>query len=579
MTATIAKHPSRDPARSAAPADQAPAADILIEQLAASGVDFLFANGGTDFPPIVEAFARAGRDGAAVPRPMVVPHENAAVAMAYGHYLVSGRPQAVMVHVNVGSANTLNLLLDASRDTIPVLLMAGRSPYTERGPQGTRTRYIHWGQEMFDQAGMLREAVKWDYELHMPEQAGDVIARALEVAMTAPRGPVYLTLPRDILAASTSRSAAAATRRVTPSVAHPDPAAIARAAEWIAAAERPLLITANAGRTRDGFHALSAFAERFALPVISFHPRHLNLPSGHAMNAGYLPGPRLKEADLVLVVDCDVPWIPSLEAPPAGCRVVHIGEDPAFVRYTMRNFPSDLAVTAAPAAALAALTAAAEMQPALRAERVAARRAAMVEAARTRGGDAQRPVPGDMTPEWISRCIAEAVGDEAIIVNEYPLRLDHCPRTLPGSYFGLSPAGGLGWGLGAALGVKLAAPERLVVATLGDGAYIFANPAACHWVAAAHHLPVLTVIFNNQLYGAVRNATRAMYANGQAMQEGGRLLADLRPAPDFERYVEASGGHGERVERPADLPAALARAVHAVTVEKRQALVNVLCDY
>ncbi|MET0328725.1 MAG: thiamine pyrophosphate-dependent enzyme, partial [Luteimonas sp.] len=185
---------------------------------------------------------------------------------------------------------------------------------------------------------------------------------------------------------------------------------------------------------------------------------------------------------------------------------------------------------------------------------------------------------GAITPEWISACIHDAVGQDAIIVNEYPLRQPQCLQTQPCTYFGLSPAGGLGWGLGAALGAKLAAPEKLVVATLGDGAYMFANPSACHWVAEAHELPVLTVIFNNALYGAVRNSTKAMYRHGHAAQDAHRMLAELNPSPRFEHVVEASGGLGIRVEDPAELPAALARAVETVR-GGRQALVNVLCEY
>jgi acetolactate synthase-1/2/3 large subunit len=245
----------------------------------------------------------------------------------------------------------------------------------------------------------------------------------------------------------------------------------------------------------------------------------------------------------------------------------------------MRNFPSTLSLTANSAAAIQALNAAlAEWMPASD-RRILTRRARLAEQAKSAAAPAPPPAFDAITPEWISACIAEAVGDDAIIVNEYPLRLAHCRREQPGSYFGLSPAGGLGWGFGAALGVKLAAPERLVVATLGDGAYIFANPPACHFVSQAYDIPVLVVIFNNQFYGAVRNATRAMYAAGEAMKAGGRLLADLSPAPAYERYAEASGGYGERVERAADLPAALRRAIHAVTVERRQALLNVISDY
>ena len=175
------------------------AAEAFLQALSNHGVDYLFANPGTDFPPIVEAYSRAKHSNAKVPTPLVIPHENLAVAMAHGAYAMTGRPQAVMLHVNVGTANAINNVLNLSRDRIPLILAAGRTPIAEQGKFGSRNRPIHWGQEMFDQAAMLREAVKWDYELRAPEQAGDVVARAHEVAMASPRGPVYLSLPREPL--------------------------------------------------------------------------------------------------------------------------------------------------------------------------------------------------------------------------------------------------------------------------------------------------------------------------------------------------------------------------------------------
>jgi acetolactate synthase-1/2/3 large subunit len=165
------------------------AAEAFLRALADHGVDYMFANPGTDFPPVVEAFTRAKKTNAKVPKPVLVPHENLAVAMAHGAYLMNGRPQAVMVHVNVGTANTINNVTNLSRDRVPLILAAGRTPITEKGQFGSRSRPIHWAQEMFDQAGMLRELVKWDYELRQPSQVGDVVARATEVAMTHPRGP------------------------------------------------------------------------------------------------------------------------------------------------------------------------------------------------------------------------------------------------------------------------------------------------------------------------------------------------------------------------------------------------------
>jgi acetolactate synthase I/II/III large subunit len=557
------------------------AAEVFLRALAEHGVDFFFANPGTDFPPIVEAFARGRAGNATLPRPILVPHENLAVAMAHGAYLITGRPQAVMVHVNVGTGNTINNLINLSRDRVPLLLAAGRTPITESGHFGARSRPIHWAQEMFDQAAMVRELVKWDYELRLPEQIGDVARRAFEVAMTSPRGPVYLMLPREPFSATLAEWPAPAPARAVPAPPRPDPAAIAALAGWIAAAERPLLITAAAGHDPAAVAALAGLAERCAIPVVSHNPRTIGLPASHPMQFGCEPAVLLAEADLVIVLEADVPWIPSREQPPTTARVAHIGEDPGFLRYPLRSFPSDLAITATARAALEALDAAVAEPAVIDDRRVAARRTRLAAAAaRRRDRLAAEGRPGEaITPPGLSRAIGEAVGPDAVIFNEYPVILDQCGREQAGTFFGLSPAGGLGWGLGAALGAKLAAPDRLIVAAVGDGAYLFTNPTACHWVGAVHDLPVLTVIFNNSRYGAVRRATLAMFRDGAAGADDGRLLADLTPSPPFEALVAAQGGHGERVERPADLPAALARARDAVVKDRRQALVNVICPY
>ncbi len=187
---------------------------------------------------------------------------------------------------------------------------------------------------------------------------------------------------------------------------------------------------------------------------------------------------------------------------------------------------------------------------------------------------AMRPI----NPVWVSACLAEARDPGSAIVNEYTLLPEHCPSTRPGSFFGSSPAAGLGWGAGAALGVKLAEPDRQVIAVLGDGSYLFANPVAVHHASTLHRLPVLFVVVNNAMWGAVRRATLGMYPTGEASRSNRPPFIDLDELPAFEEVCAASGGYGERVEDPAELPAALARALHAVDVEKRQALLNVICQ-
>jgi acetolactate synthase I/II/III large subunit len=570
--------------RSARPQRAPIAAEAFLRALADHGIDFFFANPGTDFPPIVEAFTRAEHGNAKVPRPVLVPHENLAVAMAHGAYLMTGRPQAVMVHVNVGTANTLNNLINLSRDRAPIILAAGRTPITEHGTFGSRSRPIHWAQEMFDQAGMLREVVKWDYELRVPEQVGDVVSRAHEVAMTSPRGPVYMVLPREPLAASLPEPPAVIKPRPIPPAAHPDPGAIATLADWIIAAERPLILSAAAGDP-DAVAALARCTESAAIPVVTNNARVVTLASQHPMNVGSEPGALFAEADLIIALESDAPWFPHLQRPPSGCRIVHIGEDPVFQRYPMRSFPSDLSIMAGTTNIMSALDAAlaerwAKARPETK-KQIADRRARLVELQQQRHAQLTRASAAPekaITKAYLSRMIGAAVGSDAIIFNEYPLLLDHCRREQPNTFFGLSPAGGLGWGVGAALGAKLAAPDKFVIATVGDGAYMFTNPTVCHWVADAFRLPVLTVIFNNSRYGAVRGATLSMFKDSVAGENDGRFLADLDPSPDFAGIARAQGAHGERVERPDELERALADAKHAV-LGGRPALLDVICPY
>jgi acetolactate synthase-1/2/3 large subunit len=556
------------------------AAEAFLQSLSEHGVDYLFANPGTDFPPIVEAYGRASRSNAKVPTPLVIPHENLAVAMAHGAYAMTGRPQAVMLHVNVGTANAINNILNLSRDRIPLILAAGRTPIAEKGKFGSRNRPIHWGQEMFDQGAMLREAVKWDYELRTPEQAHDVVARAYEVTMTSPRGPVYLSLPREPLSSPLPDSFETEKPRSVPTRPHADPQSISTLAGWIARARFPLIIATSSGA--EPMAALGRIAERYAIPVVCHRQLVVCLPSSHPMHLGFDPTQLLPKADLIIEIESDVPYMPNVQGTPnRDCRLVTIGEDPAFVRYPMRSFPSDLAITATPASALAALELAladtgipldgVEARRKDVAERKAQRQAALEKAS--------QPDPQKITPAYLSRAIAEAVGQDAVIFNEYSLMPDHCPRERADTYYALSSAGGLGWGFGAALGAKLTAPDKLVVAVLGDGSYLFSNPMVAHWVADTQKLPILTIIFNNSRYGAVRSATLSMFKDGVAGLDDGRFMADLDPSPAFEAALKSQGGHGERVERPADLPAALSRARDVVTNERRQALVNVICPY
>ncbi len=558
--------------------------EAFLELLADRGIDYLFGNAGTDFASIIEGLAKAAAGAARAPQPIIAPHENLAVAMAHGAYLATGRPQAVMVHVNVGTANAMCGLLNAARECIPLVLAAGRTPINEDGALGARSVYIHWGQEMFDQASMVRDIVKWDYELRNPGQVEAVVDRALSIAMSEPRGPVYVSLPREVLADGVGAFAFDSPRLRQPAAAPaPDAAATRLAAQWIAAADRPLVVTSSFGRNADDVPALARLAERFALPVAGHQTRYTFLPTSHSMHMGFDPEPLLGGADLIVVLDSDVPWIPKLHAVNPEARVIHIGADPLFSRYPMRGFRADLAITGSAGATLRALA------RALAAAARGAKAKARMEARRKRLArwrterDAAREktlaaLAGEAapTPAWVAACLNKVMGRDDVLVTEMPFPLDLMDFEKPGTYFASSPAGGLGWGLGAALGIKLGRPQRRVVGVVGDGSYMFGNPTPAHFVSRAHGLPTLTIILNNRMWAAVRQATLSLYPDGAAAKSNRAPLTYLEPAPEYQLIVEASGGYGEKVERAEDLPAAIARALDAVDNEGRQAVLNVL---
>jgi acetolactate synthase-1/2/3 large subunit len=557
-------------------------AGAYLALLAARGVDVLFGNGGTDFAPIIEAYAEAAQKGRPVPRPILATHENLAVTMAHGYGMISRKIPAVMVHVSVGTANMVCPAMNAARENVGILLTAGRSPLTEAGMPGSRDGYIHWSQEMYDQAGLIREFVKWDYELRNGAQLETVVERALAIAASEPRGPVYLSLPREVLAekpAAADASRAPRLRAAAP--AAPDRQAIEAAAKLLANAQQPLVIAANAGRDPGAFAALAAFAERFAIPVAQHKPRYLALPSSHPMNLGYDPMRLVGDADVIMVLESDAPWLPAKAAPPPSCKVIQCGFDPLFSRIPIRGFPCDLGIVGGTAAILDALSSALDGR--MDDERLTGRRAATARprTALTSEWEAVRNAAARQAPihpAWASRCLDRAKDANAIVVNEYTLLLEHCGFEHADSYFGSSAASGLGWGAGAALGAKLAAPDRQVVAVLGDGAYLFSNPVAVHYAAAMHGLPVLFVVMNNSMWGAVRGSALGMYPDGWAAKSNEMPFTRLAELPAFEQICAAAGGHGERVEDPGALPAALERAIAVVRNEKRQALLNVICS-
>lgn len=558
---------------------QVTAGSAIFGKLKALGVDYVFANSGTDFPPIIEGYANAQAAGHPVPAPVTVPHEHAAVSMAHGYYQVSGRAQCVMLHTNVGLSNGATGAINAWCDQIPMLLMSGRTPTTEKNRFGARTVPIGWGQEMFDQTALVREATKWDYELRFPEQVAEVLDRAWAISNSTPKGPVYLSLPREVLCDPTPPDGVDQPSSMAPVKTAAEPSTLASAANLLAKAEHPLIIAQRGAGSAEAFAALSDFTDQRAIPLAHYWSNQLAIPISHPMQVGADPEPFLAKADVVLVINSLAPWRPDNVTLRKDVKVIQIGPDPLFSRTPIRNFPADITLAGETDATLIALIDATLAHPtdqtALQArhDRIsqisAANRAAVVQRAETGN-------TGPMTKDWVSLCLGRAIkGRKATVFHELGCPLQPLDLDTHNSYFQEPHSGGLGWGFPAALGAQLADRDRLVFATIGDGSYMFANPTACHLVAEAHGLPVIVLVLNNEEWGAVRASVEGLYPKGQSKKANEVPMTSLRPSPDFTLTAQASRAYTETVHHGEDLPAALDRAIRVASKDRRQVLLNI----
>lgn len=554
-----------------------------LELLRDRGVKYFFGNAGTDFAPLVDGFARFAAEGKFFPKPIIVPHEFTAVSMAHGFAMVTGEPQVVMVHVNVGTANGLTGVMNAFRAGIPLIFTAGRTPITEGEVKGGRNLQIHWAQESFDQASMVREYVKWDYELRNFAQVEKVVDRAFNIAMSEPKGPVYLSLPREVLAEEQKEFTYTPSGPRLYAKPGPDAEAIRQAAALLQDAANPLVITSMVGKNPAAVGELVKLCETLAIPVtIAISNLYLNFPTEHPLHLGFDPMKYLEKADVILVIESDVPWFPIRSKPRPGAKVIQIGIDPFFARYPMRTFPADVPISSDPMAALQSLREALSAPTSKKRKIIRERferwtREHQVQRAawKTQAEKLRKDRPIDM--EWLSHCVGKVRDAATVLINEYDLRPHQVKINEPGSFYGSPMVSGLGWCFGAALGVKLARPDSVPIVCMGDGTYHFTAPTACHFVG--QNLPVVVVVFNNQCWNAVKGSVKDLYPQGWAVKNNHFDLCDLEPSPAYEKVVESFGGYGERVEDPGEIVPALKRAVKAVRKEKRQALLNVICKH
>ena len=512
--------------------------------------------------------------GRSVPEVILCLDEEVAMSAAHGYYMMTGKPQVLLVHVDAGTMQVGGALHNAQRGRAGMVFCAGRAPYTFDGDvPGGKSMNIHWLQEQIDQAAGVRGFTKWDYEIRRPETIQHVMQRAFQIAGSEPAGPVYVSLPREVLMAPVETARIPAASRygpVLPPSANPEHPA--EAAEILAQARSPMIITSQAGRHPQTMAHLVELAELLGAPVVSDRVA-LSFPSSHPLYQGRSAGKHLEAADALLLVDAEVPWVPNLARPRPDATIISIDQDPLKASMPMHFFPADLLIQASSADAVPSLTfEVRNRMSAPESQAAGERNASLAEASKRRWSEleAAAKAASSKTPieaDWLAYCIGQVLGENDVVLDETVTNADlvsqYIPRSRPQTMFA-SGGSSLGWALGAAIGARLAAPDRRVVALVGDGAFVYGCPTASYWAADKHNIPFLTVIFNNQTHFATKRAMLSAYPQSVAQQTNNFVGMELSPSTEYALIAQSCRAYGEMVEDPAEVQPALRRGLERV---------------
>jgi acetolactate synthase-1/2/3 large subunit len=571
------------------PASRATTSTAFLEALAEAGVRYIFANLGSDHPGLIEALARARAQGreADVPRIVVCPHETVALSAAHAYATVTRQPQAVFVHVDAGTQNLGGAIGNAMRGRVPVLIFAGAAPFTITGElPGGRNEFIHWIQDVLDQRGIMRGYVKYDNEIRTGRNVKQLVHRALQIARSEPAGPVYLVGPREVMEEPVEPYPADPARYPPTGPAALTDEATRDIATALAGARNPLIVTSYLGRNPAAVPALVELAELLAIPVLESAAFCVNFPGDHPLHAGYqfttsAQNEVLAAADVILVLDSDVPWIHATSRPAPDAAIYVVDIDPVKAGMTMWHVPARRIAGADTKVAVEQIARFVRDNDLADADAVPSRRAEVTAASQERRAalDAQeQPEPGVITPRYLTRCVRELLaGTDALVLTEvitnYQVVAEHLRASRPGSLIG-SGGGSLGWAGGGAVGAKLACPERTVVCLVGDGSFLFGVPSSAQWVARRYGTPALTVIYNNRGWAAPKFSALQVHPDGAAAQADD-FHVSFDPEADLPGVARAAGGaYGVTVSDPAELPRALKDAL-AVVHGGRSAVVSV----
>ncbi len=533
----------------------------LIEVMNTNGVEFVFFNPGIDNVPVLETLAAYQAQGKKSPRTILCLDEFVAMTAAHGNWMASGKPQVVSVHSELGTLQIGGALHNAQWGRVPVVF------FTENLGPVQRT---NWRGEAFDQGAMVRNFVKWDHHLNAKENVVDVFSEAFRMATTEPCGPVYLTLPREVLWRQSALPASKKAKTAPETKLKIDEKVLDKATDMLIKAENPLIVAGYSGRHLASVAALVELAETLGAKVLTSDIR-VNFPNTHPLAALLSPAagfgnPLMSQADVILAIDYDMHYAAPPGAPLPGVKIIHIDVDLKKKGVPLWGKKPYIALKSDSSQAIPALTSIIKKK--LNSERIEQLKkryqTLAAEHSQIDGGwralSMSHAKVKPITAHWLSRCIDEIIDEDTIIVNQtispativaHQLHLSK-PGTL------LSCAGGcIGWAPGAALGVKLAAPEKTIISLMGDGAFIYGCPEASLWSASFYKAPFLSIIYDNLGYGAIKGLFRKKY-------DVENMGADIATPPDYTLIARANKAYGRMVDDPADVPKALKECLAVV---------------
>ncbi|KAI1262499.1 thiamine pyrophosphate enzyme [Xylariaceae sp. FL1019] len=542
----------------------------MFEALWEAGITTCFVNLGNDHPSIIEAIVKGKRERFdRWPRMITCPSEITAISMADGYARVTGKPQAVIVHVDVGTQALGQGIHNACVGRVPIFIFSGLCPSTESGElPGTRTEYAHWLQEPHDQKAIVRQYCRYVGEFRTGLNVKQTISRALQFANTSPKGPVYLVATREVLAEEIQPYSLKKEQwlPVSPSALPSD--AVKQVAFALAHANQPLIITGYSGRDWRNPEALVALAD--CIPGIRIHDTggsDMCFPATHIASEGF----RLANhdcsanADVILVLDCDVPWIPAVNAPANDTRIYHIDNDPLNQQMPVSFFPAHGRWKADSFTSISQIINyiknSEELSMLLQSAEYLARKAERAEvhskARASISAQLQRNDADLLNAHSIGYLLRTLLTDCTFVIEAITSAQalsDQLQCSRPGSWINCGGTG-IGWSNGAALGVRLGMTElaqngssssRLVCQVVGDGSLMCAAPSTAFWVASKYKIPVLTIVLNNGGWKAPRDSARIVYPNGlNASATDDEANTSLRPTPNYAALAEAAAGSEE----------------------------------